>query len=264
MSELTYITSARCGWCRKADPIIEQLQKDGVDIKVLDITIPEQKDEATLIKRKHNANCGTPFFIDAETGNSVCGFKEEGILAWAKGEKYTPSTPKRTPSTPKRKGPSPISLPENAKISIVDNEEKYWMQIGRLRYQQKVQKGFISRKWGAPPSPQVQNSYMKKFGDNFIVAAHNDTLLGYARCIDGDIAICVVPELQSKGIASMLLEELLKRYPDSYARVKEDNESSKKLFEKFGFRVVDKIDVDCLHGIIFEKVLVMNRGQSTK
>ncbi len=251
MSELTYITSARCGWCRKADPIIEQLQKDGVDIKVLDITIPEQKDEATLIKRKHNANCGTPFFIDAETGNSVCGFKEEGILAWAKGEKYTPSTPKR-------KGPSLISLPENAKISIVDNEEKYWMQIGRLRYHRNVQKGFISRKWD-PLVPAVQYSYMKKFGDNFIVAVHEDTLLGYARCIDGDIAICVFPELQSKGIASMLLEELLKRYPDSYARVKEDNESSKKLFEKFGFRVVDKIDVDCLHGIIFEKVLVMNR-----
>ena len=57
----------------------------------------------------------------------------------------------------------------------------------------------------------------------------------------------------------MLLEELLKRYPDAHARVKKDNESSKKLFEKFGFRVVDEIDVDCLHGIIFEKVLVMNR-----
>lgn len=252
MSELTYITSARCGWCRKADPIIEQLQKDGVEIKVLDVTIPEQKDEATLIKRKHKANCGTPFFIDAETGNSVCGFKEEGILAWAKGEKYTP---RPIP----RKGPSLISLPENAKISIVDNEEKYWMQIGRLRYNRKVQKGFISRKWDGMPVPAVQYSYMKEFGDNFIVAVHNDTLLGYARCIDGDIAICVVPELQSKGIASMLLEELLKRYPDSYARVKEDNESSKKLFEKFGFRVIDKIDVDCLHGIIFEKVLVMNR-----
>ena len=79
MSELTYITSARCGWCRKADPIIEQLQKDGVEIRVLDVTIPEQQEEATLIKRKHNANCGTPFFIDAESGNSVCGFKEEQI-----------------------------------------------------------------------------------------------------------------------------------------------------------------------------------------
>tara|TARA_Y100000004_G_scaffold53282_1_gene59232 strand:+ start:944 stop:1708 length:765 start_codon:yes stop_codon:yes gene_type:complete len=249
VSELTYITSARCGWCRKADPIIEQLQKDGVEIRVLDVTIPEQQEEARVIKRKHNANCGTPFFIDAESGNSVCGFKEEGIRAWAKGEKYT-SKPKSNTG---------ISLPKDAKISIVDNEEKFWMQIARLRYSSKVQKGFIKRHWKGPPLPELQNAYMKKFGDNFIVAAHNDTLLGYARCIDGDIGICVVPELQSRGIASMLLEELLKRYPDAHARVKKDNESSKKLFEKFGFRVVDEIDVDCLHGIIFEKVLVMNR-----
>ena len=48
-------------------------------------------------KRKHNANCGTPLFIDAETGIiSVCGFKEEGILVGSvKGEKYTPSTSKK-------------------------------------------------------------------------------------------------------------------------------------------------------------------------
>ena len=254
MSELTYITSARCGWCRKADPIIEQLQKDGVEIRVLDVTIPEQQEEATLIKRKHNANCGTPFFIDAESGNSVCGFNEEGIKAWVRGEKHTPKPKQNTG----------IRLPKNAKISIVDNEEKYWMQIGRLRYSPKVQKGFIKREWKGPPQPAVQNAYMKEFGDNFIVAIHNvrngnDRFLGYARCIDGDIGICVHPELQSKGIASMLLEELLKRYPDAHARVKKDNESSKKLFEKFGFRVVDEIDVDCLHGIIFEKVLVMNR-----
>ena len=59
----------------------------------------------------------------------------------------------------------------------------------------------------------------------------------------------------------MLLEELLKRYPDAHARVKVGNDSSKKLFEKFGFTVTDTIDVDCLHdyGIIFEKVMVMNR-----
>ena len=261
MSGLTYITSARCGWCRKADPIIEQLQKNGVDIRVLDITVPEQKDEATLIKRKHNANCGTPFFIDAESGNSVCGFSEEGIHAWAKGEVFVKQnkTPKKNPAK-KTNHWQPIVLPENAKISVVDNEEKYWKGIGNLRSHPRVQKGFIMRLWGPPISIASQAEHMERVGaHNYIVAVHDDTLLGYARCIDNDIAICVYPELQGKGIASMLLEELLRRFPNAHARVKADDTASRRLFEKFGFAVTDTIDVDCLHGIIFEKVMVMNR-----
>ncbi len=286
MSKLTYITSARCGWCRKADPIIEELQKSGLEITVLDVTVEEDKKLASEIKNKHNQNCGTPFFIDAETGNSQCGFSEENIRKWAAGEKIPPPK-KKKPSPPQKhlpvgKVPPGVTedkmgllgrkrkrrtLDEKAKIVIQDNRPHWWSKIAELRCLREVQKGFITRLWDFIPF-HSQAPHMKQHGDQYIVAVtsaeniEDQQFLGYARCIDNDIGICVFPEFQGRGIASMLLEELLKRHPDAIARVKVDNESSKKLFERFGFTVRDTIDVDCLHGVIFEKVMVMKRGQN--
>lgn len=268
MSKLTYITSARCGWCRKADPIIEELKESGVEITTLDMTVAEEKEKATEIKNKFGTQCGTPLFIDAESGNYQCGMSEENIRKWAAGEKIIPKKkPPQSNKAKKERSPSAIAiskdrekkvLDKNAKIEIVDNDVKWWSHIASLRSIREVQKGFIQRLYDWIPFQQQAN-HMGQHGENYIVAASGDQFLGYARCIDGDIGICVYPELQKRGIASMLLEELLKRYPDAHARVKVDNEPSKKLFEKFGFTVTDVVDVDCLHGIIFEKVMVMKR-----
>ena len=53
----------------------------------LDVINPDEGKRANEVKQKFNAQCGTPLFIDAETGNSVCGFREKDILEkWAKGE----------------------------------------------------------------------------------------------------------------------------------------------------------------------------------
>tara|TARA_R100001015_G_C4594304_1_gene149584 strand:- start:322 stop:1128 length:807 start_codon:yes stop_codon:yes gene_type:complete len=263
VSKLTYITSARCGWCRKADPIIEELQESGLEITVLDVTVPEQKELATSIKKTHNASCGTPLFIDAESGNMVCGFSEERIRKWAAGEKIeavrkTDEKSKAKPTPIEEKGRDHISLKEDAEIEIVENSPDWWMKIAHLRSLRAVQKGFIKRLYDFIVFPS-QAQHMGQYEKNYIIAKSGNLFLGYARCIDGDIGICVYPELQGRGIASMLLEELLKRYPDAHARVKVDNAPSKKLFEKFGFVVKDTVEVDCLHGIIFEKVLVMKR-----
>ena len=36
-SELLYIMNPGCGWCKKADPVVEELVKDGYKITTLDI-----------------------------------------------------------------------------------------------------------------------------------------------------------------------------------------------------------------------------------
>ena len=111
MSELTYITSARCGWCRKADPIIEELKESGVEITTLDMTVEEEKEKANEIKAKFGTHCGTPLFIDAESGNYQCGMSEENIRKWAAGEKIIP---KKKPPHPgkvkKERGLSAIAI----------------------------------------------------------------------------------------------------------------------------------------------------------
>lgn len=93
--DLFYIMNPNCGWCKKADPVVEALIKDGYEITTLDITKPDEAERANEIKTKHNAQCGTPLFLDAETGSSVCGFREKDDLEkWAKGEEM-PTPPQR-------------------------------------------------------------------------------------------------------------------------------------------------------------------------
>ena len=94
--DLLYIMSPTCGWCKKADPVVDELIKDGYKITKLDVTIPEEGKRANEVKQKFNAQCGTPLFLDGETGNMKCGFAEKDIIEkWAKGEEI-PAPPQPT------------------------------------------------------------------------------------------------------------------------------------------------------------------------
>ncbi len=98
--DLLYIMSPMCGWCKKADPVVEELIAEGHKITKLDVTNPEDQKRAEEAKQKFNAQCGTPLFIDGETGNMKCGFGEKDIIEkWAKGEEI--------PQPPKPKSPPP-------------------------------------------------------------------------------------------------------------------------------------------------------------
>jgi glutamine synthetase len=100
-SELLYIMNPRCGWCTKADPVVEELRKDGFNITSLDVTDSKDQVRANEVKVKHGVQCGTPLFLDAGTGNMVCGFREKEVLEkWAKGEEV-PAPQPRTPPSPK-------------------------------------------------------------------------------------------------------------------------------------------------------------------
>ena len=102
-SELLYISNPNCGWCKKADPVVEELVKKGHKITTLDITNPEQAQRANEVKAKHNAQCGTPLFIDGKSGNMVCGFRQDVLEDWAEG-KDIPAPPPR-PQQPQQQRP---------------------------------------------------------------------------------------------------------------------------------------------------------------
>ena len=98
---LLYIGSSSCGWCKKADPIVDELIKDGYKITKLDVTIPDEGKIANDAKQKHNAQCGTPLFLDEESGNMKCGFAEKDIIEkWAKGEEIPAPPRPKTPAPP--------------------------------------------------------------------------------------------------------------------------------------------------------------------
>ena len=100
LSPLYYFYSQGCGFCKKSEPIIDELNKEGHDILKLDLA---DKDNAAInkeLKEKYKAQCGTPWFINADTGHQICGYREKDIVEkWVKGEEI--------PEPPRPKGPPP-------------------------------------------------------------------------------------------------------------------------------------------------------------
>ena len=117
-STLYYFYSVGCGWCKKTEPLIDELNESG-DYEILKLDLAE-KDNQELnkqLKEKYGKQCGTPWLIDAESGNHICGHREKDIIEkWAKGEEI--------PEPPKPKSPPPPP-PQD-----FDNEEqvKTWRE----------------------------------------------------------------------------------------------------------------------------------------
>ena len=99
--ELYYFYSVGCGFCKRVDPIVDELIKEGHNILKLDTAEPDNQGLNRELQQKYGKQCGTPWFIDPETGNDVCGFREKDILEkWAKGEEIPPP-PRPTGPPPK-------------------------------------------------------------------------------------------------------------------------------------------------------------------
>ena len=65
-----YIMSPQCGWCKKADPIVEELLEQDYKLTKLDVTTPEGANKSQEIKQKYNLQCGTPLFVEEKTGEN--------------------------------------------------------------------------------------------------------------------------------------------------------------------------------------------------
>ena len=114
-SELLYITNPNCGWCKKADPVVEELVKKGHKITTLDLTNPEEANKANEVKAKHGAQCGTPLFIDGKSGNMVCGFRQDVLEKWANGEDI-PAPPPR-PQQPQQQQQQQQQRPQGPQLT---------------------------------------------------------------------------------------------------------------------------------------------------
>ena len=100
-SQSYYFYSVGCGFCKKAEPIVDELIKEGHDILKLDTAEVENRKIADTLKKEYNVQCGTPWFINPETGKGVCGFREKDILEkWLDGEDI-PAPPRPNSQMPR-------------------------------------------------------------------------------------------------------------------------------------------------------------------
>ena len=122
-------------------------------------------------------------------------------------------------------------------VEVVDNSPEYYDFIRVLRSDPRVQAGFIKQRSKSDITPEEQNKYMSKYSDKYVVALYNGEPAGFAGSLDRDIRVCVHPDYHKKGIGKALIQELMVRFPNSFAKVKIENEASRALFESCGFKV---------------------------
>jgi RimJ/RimL family protein N-acetyltransferase len=116
---------------------------------------------------------------------------------------------------------------------LVQNDERYWNFIRDLRNDSRVKRGFIEQKHIQKPE---HFSFMHKHEKNFYICLDGEVPIGYIGVINKDIRVATHPDHQGKGVASFMVNEVMKVHPDAFARVKIENEASLKLFEGCGFK----------------------------
>ena len=118
------------------------------------------------------------------------------------------------------------------KYKLVKNAEEYWEFIRKLRNLDSIKTGFIKQE---NISSNTQLEYMKENGHNFWICLDDLEPVGYVGIINDDIRVATHPDHQKKGIGAFMINEIMKIYPNAYAKVKLENEASIKLFEHCKF-----------------------------
>ena len=86
-STFYYFYSQGCGFCKRSEPIVDEINKEGkYEILKLDLAESDNQGLKKELEQKYKKNCGTPWFINADTGHQVCGFIEKDIIEkWLAG-----------------------------------------------------------------------------------------------------------------------------------------------------------------------------------
>ena len=113
-----YFYSQGCGWCKRSEPLIDELIEEGHDILKLDLADPDNQALNQELKQEYNIQCGTPWFINEATGKGICGYREKDILEkWLAGEDI--------PAPPRPKGP----IPKIPLMGAPESEIKNWKKV---------------------------------------------------------------------------------------------------------------------------------------
>ncbi len=116
---------------------------------------------------------------------------------------------------------------------LAPNSPNYWEFIRCLRNMDGVRQGFIQQD---EITIKQHHDYMKKNNNFFWICLDNGVPIGYIGIIQDDIRVATLPEYQGKGVASFMVNEVMKTNPVAVAKVKIENKASLRLFEKCGFK----------------------------
>jgi ribosomal protein S18 acetylase RimI-like enzyme len=117
-------------------------------------------------------------------------------------------------------------------MELVKCTLEYWEFVRLLRTDERVVDGFVENVQITPPQ---QQAYMEKYSDSYRIALFNGEPAGFVGVVDDDIRVCTHPNFQGKGLGKFMIDECMKIWPNSTAKVKLGNVASDKLFLSVGF-----------------------------
>jgi RimJ/RimL family protein N-acetyltransferase len=115
---------------------------------------------------------------------------------------------------------------------MIECYPEYWDFVRKLRMEERVAHGFIEK---ADITIEQQINYMSKHWHEYFICLIDGQPVGFVGSVDGDIRVCTSPEFQKRGIAKFMISYIIDKFPNSFAKVKIDNEASIKSFESCGF-----------------------------
>jgi RimJ/RimL family protein N-acetyltransferase len=90
----------------------------------------------------------------------------------------------------------------------------------------------------------THHAYMFKNYSNYLVCIEeteeskrvNEEVVGFIGHVENDIRLATKKTHQNKGVGKFMVEAFIEKFPNSFAKVKINNEASRRLFESCGFR----------------------------
>jgi thiol-disulfide isomerase/thioredoxin len=231
-STFYYFYSVGCGFCKKAEPIVDELNKQGHNILKLDLSEKDNQGLKQELEKKYNKKCGTPWFIDGETGNQVCGFREKGdIEKWLKGEDI--------PAPPRPNGPPPKLPFHGAPKKEVDKwkkDYKKWTKDNEHMPNLQTVEQILERPRpkSDPPRPPAPNSTDKQYDD---WAKEYDKWVKENNHLPNlQSSSTILPRLKSQGQAANPSSTNSGLNPDQNARITRVEQKLDKLLRHLGVK----------------------------
>ena len=184
-STLYYFYSVGCGFCKQVEPIVDELIGEGTEILKLDLAEKDNQGLKQELSQKYNKQCGTPWLIDAETGNQVCGARDKAtIKKWVDGEDI--------PAPPRPTGPPPkLPFMDASEEEVNKWKEEYakWVEENSQLPNLQTAEQILERprpKSDPPklPTPTATDEELDKWGEEYDVWVKENSHLPNLRAKD--------------------------------------------------------------------------------
>lgn len=117
-------------------------------------------------------------------------------------------------------------------LELVPITVDFFEFVRRLRTDLRNADSFINP---AEITVQDQIEYMQQHLQNYFICLNRKVPVGYIGVVNDDIRLAVDHDFRNRGIASFMVNQISKIFPEAQAKIKTTNVASIALFESAGF-----------------------------